>query len=192
GTRHTVGLAQHGQSPLAEVAPAVAREIDLCAADIDLPYIKENLGRLIARTRDGVERVARIVHSLRGLARSGKAQRQVCSVADLIESSLEMVRNHFRKHKVQIETKYDPDCSLSCVASQLSQVFLNLLVNAAQAIEAAQESQPTRSDGHWIKVHVRRLEDEMLIQVADSGCGIAPENLMHIFDPFFTTKDVGE
>jgi signal transduction histidine kinase len=98
-----------------------------------------------------------------------------------------MVRNRTRRLNIRVETKYDADPTISCVPTQISQVFLNLFINATQAIEATQ-----RTDGNWMKIFIKRLREEMLIQVADNGCGIKPGDLPHIFDPFFTTKDVGE
>src|SRR5262249_42998104 len=90
--------------------------------------------------------------------------------------------------RLNIEVVQDHDAAprLACVPSQISQVLLNLLVNAVQAIEAAQQPQGR------IDIRTRRLADEMLVEIADNGAGIAPEHLAKIFDPFFTTKDVGE
>jgi PAS domain S-box-containing protein len=187
GVMAILSLYQKVQTQLAAVAPETSGQIAQITADIDLPYIQENLARLIARSRDGVERVARIVQSLRGLARTDKPRRQVASLPDLIEATLEMLRNRMRKGNIQVETRYDTDPSLMCVPTQLSQVFLNLLVNAVQAIESLH-----RTEDNWIKVNVRRLEEEMLIQVADNGCGMDEDTKARIFDPFFTTKDVGE
>jgi signal transduction histidine kinase len=73
-----------------------------------------------------------------------------------------------------------------CVSTQISQVILNLLVNAFQAIEAG------RPEGGWIRMRTERRRDEMLLEIADNGEGIRHEHLARVFDPFFTTKDVGE
>ena len=73
-----------------------------------------------------------------------------------------------------------------CVAPQINQVILNLLVNAVQAIEAH------RPQGGRIVIRTRRLPHEMLLEIEDNGCGIAPETKARLFDPFFTTKEAGE
>jgi PAS domain S-box-containing protein len=157
------------------------------AEQIDLDYIRANLPRLLARTRDGVDRVTRIVHSLRGLARTDSPRRQDTNLPDLVETSLEIIRGRMKRRGIELVTDYDPNSRLRCVSTQISQVFLNLLVNALQAIEACPPPRPGR-----IVVRTRRLEEEMLIEVSDNGCGIDPDNLPRLFDPFFTTKDVGE
>lgn len=187
GVMQILSLYRSAHAQVREKVPEIASQIEQLVDDIDLPYIQDNLTRLITRTREGLDRVAKIVHSLRGLARTDRPQRQMVSLPDLIESSLEMVRNRIRKLNIHVETKYDPEPTLNCVPTQISQVFLNLLVNATQAIE-----EMNRSDNNWIRVQVRRLREEMLIQIADNGCGIPHESIAQIFDPFYTTKDVGE
>lgn len=186
GVMEVLALYESQQEPLSTVAPDTAERIRAVVEEIDLPYIRANLFRLVERTRDGVDRVARIVHSLRGLARTGKPERLLASLPDLVDTSLEIIRSRIKRLNIRLEFAYDPDPVVSCVPTQISQVFLNLFVNAIQAIEAAQ-----RSDG-CIRVTIRRLAQEMQIDVADNGCGIAGDNLQRIFDPFFTTKDVGE
>src|SRR5439155_20788561 len=87
---------------------------------------------------------------------------------------------------IEVVQEHDPVPRVSCVSSQISQVLLNLLVNAVQAIEAS-----GRQHGR-IAITTRRYDQQMLVEVADNGCGIAPAHLSKVFDPFFTTKDVGE
>jgi PAS domain S-box-containing protein len=170
----------------AEMDPAALDRIRELAEEIDLEYVRENLPRLLVRTREGVDRVTRIVHSLRGLARTDTPRRQDTYLPDLIETSLEMIRGRMKRRGIEVETEYDPVSRVRCVSTQISQVLLNLLVNALQAIEATH-----RKEGK-IVVRTRRTGDDMLIEVADTGCGIDPDHLPKLFDPFFTTKDVGE
>jgi C4-dicarboxylate-specific signal transduction histidine kinase len=154
--------------------------------EIDLQYILDNLGRVLSRTRDGVERVSRIVHSLRGMARTDTPHRQETRVPDMVNSSLEILHGRFKRLGVTVEQDHDPNPTVPCVPTQISQVLLNLLVNAFQAIEAA-----GRPDGRVV-VRTRREGDEMRLEITDNGCGISPEHASKLFDPFFTTKDVGE
>ena len=105
---------------------------------------------------------------------------------DLFDVSLEILRGKLKPLNIEVVQDHDPSPRLACVASQISQVLLNLLVNAVQAIEAAK-----RPAGR-ITITTRRVGDDMLIDVGDNGCGIEPGVLARIFDPFFTTKDVGE
>ena len=172
---------------LPKIASELATEIEEVIEHIDLDYIRDNLPRILARTREGVDRVTRIVHSLRSLARTDTPRRQLAHLPDLVENSLEIIRGQLRRKAIAVELDYDPDSRLDCVSTQLSQVLLNLLVNAMQAIDST-----GRQEGNRISVKTRRQEDEMVIEVADNGCGIDPANLSRLFDPFFTTKDVGE
>ena len=104
-----------------------------------------------------------------------------------MENSLEIIRGQLKRRNVEVVTEYDAESTVQCVQTQISQVLLNLLVNAEQAIAAT-----GRTEGGRISVLTKRLDDEMLIQVGDNGAGIAPADLPKVFDPFFTTKDVGE
>jgi PAS domain S-box-containing protein len=167
--------------------PELAAQISALAEEIDLPYVRDNLPRLLARTREGVDRVTRIVHSLRGLARTDTPRRQDANLPDLVETSLEIIRGRLRRRGVTVDLDYDPDSRLSCVTTQIGQVLLNLLVNALQAIEAT-----GRNEGNRITLRTRRQGGEMLIEIADNGVGIDAAHLPRLFDPFFTTKDVGE
>jgi PAS domain S-box-containing protein len=171
---------------LATAAPQAYHRARALAEDLDLPYVQENLGRLLERTREGVDRVSRIVHSLRGLARTDAPRHQQVRLPELIDSSLEIIRGRFKRLGVAVEQTHDADPTVPCVPTQLSQVILNLLVNAFQAIETA------RPTGGRVIIHSERRGEEMLLEVTDNGGGIPPEYLPKLFDPFFTTKDVGE
>jgi signal transduction histidine kinase len=171
---------------LQKAAPNEAARLMAYAEQVDLGYIRDNLGRLLARTREGVDRVTRIVHSLRGLARTDSPKRMETDIPDLVETSLEILRGRMKRQSIEVCKSYDPNSSVQCVQTQISQVFLNLLVNAVQAIEAAGR------DAGTITVSTKRQGEEMLIEVGDNGTGIDPDHLAKLFDPFFTTKDVGE
>lgn len=186
GVMELLNRYEETRPEVALAIPQQMKKIEEIEENIDLPYIKDNLNRLITRTREGVDRVARIVQSLRGLAHTGKPQRQVASIPDLIDNSLEMLRNRLKRRNIHVETNYNAQPVVSCVPSQISQVLLNLLVNATQAIEENQ------IDEGVIKIRVERQGEEMLIEISDNGCGIDTEYLGQIFDPFFTTKEVGE
>ena len=99
----------------------------------------------------------------------------------VLESTLNIARNEV-KHKASIETRFGEIPKVECLPSRLSQVFLNLLVNAGQAITA---------DGK-ITLSTGVESSEVWIRVEDTGCGISEENLTRVFDPFFTTKPVGQ
>jgi PAS domain S-box-containing protein len=172
---------------LAQSDAETASRFHALAEKIDLPYVRDNLGRVLARTREGVQRVTRIVGSLRGLARTAPPQLEETHVPDLVDMSLDMIRGQLQRRGIAVELDLVAAPKLRCVATQISQVLLNLVVNAMQAIEAA-----GRTEGGRIRINSRREGPELLIEVVDNGCGIAPEDLPRLFDPFFTTKPVGE
>ena len=167
-------------------APELWKRYQALANEIDLTYIRENLERLLQRTRDGTERVTRIVQSLRGLARTDSPRSQETSLQDLIDASLEILHGRFRRSGIEVAQEHVAGVKVPCVPTQISQVILNLLVNAFQAVEKH------RTEGGRIWVRTRPEDDEMLLEIADNGPGIDPEDFPKIFDPFFTTKDVGE
>ena len=172
---------------LAQVDQNLVNEINDLENEMDIGYTRENLQRLMERTRDGVDRVTRIVHSLRGLARTDTPRHQEISVPDLVDNSLEVLRGRFKRSGILVEQDHDPNPRVSCVQTQISQVLLNLLVNAFQAIESQH-----LDGGGILRIRTRRIGNEMLVEIADNGPGIPPEHMDKIFDPFFTTKDVGE
>jgi PAS domain S-box-containing protein len=171
---------------LAQADPESAAQARQLMEDVDLSYLQENLPRLLGRTREGVDRVTRIVHSLRGLARTDSPKRLDTYLPDLVDSSLEILRGRLKRSNIEIVQEHEPSPRFRCVPTQVNQVLVNLLVNAAQAIEATR-----RTDGR-IRVRTCPLDEEILLEVADNGCGIDAAHMARIFDPFFTTKDVGE
>ncbi len=182
-------LLEHYQAhrpDLGRVNDAAAARAAALAQELDLDYTRDNLPGLLKRTREGVDRVSRIVQSLRGLARTDSPKRHSTHLPDLVETSLEILRGRLRRANIDVVQDHDPAPRAPCVSSQISQVLLNLLLNAVQAIESV------RPQGGRIVVRSRRLDGAMLVEIEDNGCGIDPGNLPRVFDPFFTTKDVGE
>ncbi|HIJ89874.1 MAG TPA: hypothetical protein HPP95_03365 [Deltaproteobacteria bacterium] len=143
--------------------------------------ILEDLPSLVAESLDGVERVRKIVQNLKSFSRVDQSD---CSLADInqcLEDTLNIIWNEL-KYKCIVKKEYGDLPQIRCYPQQLNQVFMNLLVNAAQAIEGQGE----------IVISTRAHATEITVAIADSGCGISPENLSRIFDPFFTTKEVGK
>jgi PAS domain S-box-containing protein len=167
-------------------ANAHAERIRAKAEEIDIEYIKANLPRILNRTREGIERVTRILHTLRGLARTDSPTPKDVRIPEIIDSSLEIIHGKFKHLGVVVHQTHDKLPVVSCEPTQLAQVLLNLMVNAFQAIEAAR-----RPDGR-IDIRTERLGTEMLIEINDNGVGIKDEHRSRLFDPFFTTKPVGE
>lgn len=170
---------------LEQVDQEKAHKIRELSEEFDLEFTRSHLSEIVAKTRMGVNRVAKIVQSLHGLARTGPAHRKDTHLPDLIESTIALIGNRIRQ--MNIEYDFEENSRIECVPTEMSQVLLNLIVNALQAID---ERQP--NEGGIIKIRTFRRANEMCIEVGDNGCGIPDEIQGRIFDPFFTTKDVGE
>jgi signal transduction histidine kinase len=151
-------------------------------AGIDVNYVRADLIEVVADAREGIGRVSKIVQSLRDFART--EQQAHCVPADLhqaLDSTLSMAMNEIR-YKADVIKMYGVLPLVECVIGEINQVFMNLLVNAAQAME-------TRG---VITIRTRHQGPVVLVSISDTGQGISPENIGRIFDPFFTTKPVGQ
>jgi PAS domain S-box-containing protein len=148
--------------------------------------VADRLRQILTDVGQGIDRVAAVVRQLRVSARPETEQRGFIDLRVVIESALRMAQNEIR-HRAQLETDL-PAAGVGIVAGspqQLEQVFLNLLVNATQAL-------PEGRHENRIRVSLRRSsEREVVAEVWDNGVGIAPALLRRVFDPFFTTKPVG-
>lgn len=165
-------------------APAV-RELLGAKTEADLDFIRQDILQLIAQSQDGIGRVEKIVRDLKNFARSDASPAWV--MADLnacIESALSIVTNEI-KYKADVVRELGELPEIECSPSQLAQVFLNLLVNAAQAIrEAGPRGVITLRSG-------AEGDDRVWVEMVDTGCGMTEAQMKRIFEPFYTTKPVG-
>ena len=136
----------------------------------------------IAESTEGADRVKKIVADLKSFSRADGSERQLANINAGLDSTLNIAWN-LLKYTCKVEKEYGDIPQILCFASQLNQVFLNLLVNAGQAISG--------SDG-IIKIKTWAENDTVHISVKDNGVGIPEENINRLFEPFFTTKDVGQ
>jgi signal transduction histidine kinase len=165
-----------------EQLKASTPEIDRLRREIDIEFLTEDILSLIAESQDGIERVKQIVHSLKDFSRSDEGGEFVAAdLRQCIESTLNVVNNEI-KYKAEVRKEFAALPPVECRPSQINQVVMNLLVNAAQAIDQRGE----------IVVRTALHEGGALIEISDNGNGIAPQNLHRIFEPFFTTKPVGQ
>jgi two-component system, NtrC family, sensor kinase len=152
--------------------------------DLDIDFLKQDIPGLMHESREGLARVRKIVQDLKDFSRIDCQQEWLW--VDLhrgLESTLNIV-NHEIKYKADLQRHYGELPEVLCLPSELNQVFMNLLVNAAQAIGEARGTL-TVSTG-------TQGADQVWVEVADTGAGVAPEHLARIFEPFFTTKPVGQ
>lgn len=150
-------------------------------AKVDLDFMLGDIETLVRESEDGVRRVVKIVKDLKTYSRSDNGPPEDGDLLACIESALSLSRNE-TKYVADIVTELAPLPSVRCHPVQVTQVLVNLIVNAAHAIQ-----------GHGtIWVRSRQEGDAVVLEVADSGSGISAENVSRIFDPFFTTKDPGK
>jgi two-component system, NtrC family, sensor kinase len=151
----------------------------------DYNFISKDLPKLITSVEEGAKRTRDIVTGLRNFSRASDKENKKFSIVDCIDSTLELLEGTQKKESIQVTKRVDSFVPLiEGNPNQMSQVFMNLLSNAYQAISAG-------GNVH-IDVSFQESENRLQIKVKDSGAGITPENLAKIFDPFFTTKDVGQ
>ncbi len=150
--------------------------------NINFDFLRGDIVALLAESRDGILRVKHIVQDLKDFSRGGADEVwEVVNVHDALDRTLSIVRNEV-KYKARIETRYGSLPDVECLPSRLHQVFLNLIVNAGQAIEA----------NGTITISTGTSGSEIWIRFEDTGCGIPKQHLNRIFEPFFTTKPVGQ
>jgi PAS domain S-box-containing protein len=150
--------------------------------ELEIAYLRQDVVALLSETREGVNRVRKIVQDLKDFSRVGAEDEwQLVDIHAGLDSTLNIVWNEL-KYKATVSKEYGQLPQINCLPSQINQVFMNLLINAAHAIETK----------GVIIVRTGQEGAEVWIEVEDSGSGITPENLKRIFDPFFTTKAVGK
>ena len=181
-----LAIYEKADTSLAATEPELVRQVSRLAAEFDLAYVKDNIGKTLRSTRQGVKRVADIVQNLRGFARLDQAADDQADIHAAVQTAVEMLRGRLDRRHISVEEHFGELPLVAGSAAQLNQVFLNLLVNAMQAIESTH-----REDGR-IAITTAANNGEIIVEVADNGCGIPDEVLPQIFDPFFTTKDVGD
>lgn len=149
--------------------------------EVDIDFIQGDIMDLIQECSDGIERIKKIISDLKDFAHPGEDELKEADINKGIESTFNFVLYEL-KYKAKITKNYGHLPLIKCYSQQLNQVFINILVNAAQAMESTGE----------IKVATRHVKDSIEISISDDGPGIPEKNLAKIFDPFFTTKDVGK
>ncbi len=166
-----------------KIDSAVDAKLQQLRRDLELDYLRDDAPILIDESLEGLSRVCRIVQDLKCFAHADvNEERMFADLHECLDSALNIATNEI-KYKAVVVKDYAALPEVECVPSQLNQVFLNLLVNAAQAM--------AESGRGTISVRTRREGAKACVEISDTGCGIAPVVLSRIFEPFFTTKPVG-
>lgn len=164
----------------AESTKTVIEEIAVFEKKVNWDYIKVDINNLLHHTRKGIERILKIVTDLRTFSRADTDVSDAVKIEEVIDSILSIVDNEL-KYKAELKKTYGDTPLIKGSPQLLGQVFINLLVNAVQAMEKRG------------KVEIKTYEEGkfVCVEVSDDGKGIDEKNLKKIFDPFFTTKPIG-
>jgi PAS domain S-box-containing protein len=186
------GLFNVYRSSLGELAadtnrPEVLDRLTELETSSDLAFLQQEVPRAFVRTTEGIERVAGIVRAMKEFAYPDVGEHSPADLNHALMTTLTVARSEY-KYAATVTTHFGELPHVLCNISELNQVFLNLIVNAAHAIA---DSGKDFSRGH-ITIRTRTGDDDFVeIGISDNGCGINTDNLDRIFDPFFTTKEVG-
>jgi len=160
---------------------AMIAEIDDVRDRLDIDFISRDLPQLMAESREGIERVTRIVRDLKDFSYSGREESwKLADPHAGLDSTINIIWNEL-KYKVTLERRYGKLPMIECLPSELNQVYMNMLLNAGQSI----------AERGSIIVSTGVEGENVWVEFRDNGSGISPELRQRIFDPFFTTKPVG-
>ncbi|MGB4661247.1 MAG: ATP-binding protein, partial [Mobilitalea sp.] len=189
-TEYLTFVTEQMQGVLLSDNPAVheaAKEVMDKYHSLKLEIIMEELKGLFSDSSTGIQRITEIIQSLRVFSRASyDGDREMRVLHEIIAQVLLITRNEV-KYVAKAEMDVPEDISLFCNRVQLGQVFVNIIVNAAQAIKTQK-----RSSLGSIMVRAKKTDQKVIIEISDDGPGIPAENLSKIFEPFYTTKDVGQ
>jgi two-component system NtrC family sensor kinase len=169
----------------AETAEKEPEKIKSLKKELEVDYIKQDLPKLIFSCEDGARRTRDIVIGLRNFSRLEEAKLKEIDIHQAVDDTLNLLTGEI-KNRIQIIKKYKKLPLVTCYASHINQVFMNLLSNAAQAIEG--------NGNIWISTNTSTKNGEDFVEISfqDSGKGMSSEVMDKIFDPFFSTKGVGQ
>ncbi len=174
-----------------QAVPQLSPDQSADLADEDLGFIAEDFPRILHSMRNGTQRIRDIVLALRNFSRLDEAQIKAVDLRDGLESALLMVQHRLHGEKgcpsIQVIREYREIPLVECYPDQLNQVFLNLISNAIDALQASRTANPV------LKIWVSQFQHQgVRVAIADNGPGMTAEVQQQIFNPFFTTKPVGQ
>ena len=168
--------------------PAALADLDRAEEEADIAYLLENIPKALERSTEGLGRVATLVRSMKEFAHPGQKLKVPADLNRALANTITIAHNEY-KYVADVECDYGEIPLVPCHVGELNQVFLNIIVNAAHAIESAIRGSDRRGR---ILVETRLEGDSVRISISDTGTGIPREVQERVFDPFFTTKDVGK
>ncbi|WP_228038746.1 ATP-binding protein [Nostoc sp. LEGE 12450] len=180
--------------------PNPVAEIQTEAKEVDLEFIRDDLPKMLSSMKIGTNRIREIVLSLRNFSRLDEAEFKAVDIHEGIDSTLLILQHRLKdqpqRPAIEVVKNYSNLPPAICYPGQLNQVFMNILCNAIDALEDAnQQRTPTEITSHpnTIWIHTSLVsENQIMIAIADNGLGVPDTIITRLFDPFFTTKDVGK
>lgn len=175
-----------------ESSPAVHARLVTLLTEKDWPYLSSEMPKAIQQTQNGVDKIKQIVHVVNEFARPKERRREPCDLNALLENAITLTSGDWRDIAEIELCLADNIPETPVIADAISQVFVNIIMNATQAIKEKKQ-QPNASPAKGrLTISSDATADCIEIRVADTGVGIAPELIPRIFDPFFTTREVGQ
>ena len=169
--------------------PEMAISLEKEAEAVHLEYFRKEAPKAIEESLEGIDRISRIVTAMRYFSHPGSENKEMANLNQIIQNALSLTRNEW-KNVAEIKTDLAKDLpAVDCLPGELSQVVLNLIINAVHAIQDA-GGEETVSMGQ-IVISSLQVDNWIEVRISDSGTGIPEDIRDKIFDPFFTTKDVG-
>ncbi|NRA40575.1 MAG: PAS domain-containing protein [Planctomycetes bacterium] len=165
-----------------------SKDIENKEREIDLCFIMDETAPSFKRIQNGIERISKIVKSMRDFAHPDSGPMEYADLSEIIESTLTVSKSEYR-YVANILKEFSDLPNILCHVGKLGQVLLNLIVNASHAIEGVSEQD---AEMGTISIKTEQVNGMVCISVADTGGGIADDVMQYIFDPFFTTKHVGK
>ena len=168
-----------------EIDPLIVQKHAGILSEMDLEYLRNEVPKAISESIEGVNRVAKIVRSMKEFSHPGSTEKSLANLNEAIETTITIARNEW-KYVAEVRTDFAEDLPLvPCLVGEFNQVILNMIVNACDAItETAKNGLITIATAH--------TEDWVIIRISDTGAGMPIGIQERIFDPFFTTKEVGK
>ncbi len=167
-----------------KLPPVQQKKLKELKETVKYDFLVADLDNIIADLNEGADRIRTIIRNLRSFSRLDEAELKEASIHEGLDSSLKILSQYYGSHQITINKDYSELPTLMCNPGQLNQVWMNILANAAQAVEAKENG--------MVEIKTALDKGQIVVTISDNGTGIKPEIQSKIFDPFFTTKPVGQ
>lgn len=164
--------------------PERKQQLEDLKEEVKYDFLVTDLDNILADLQEGADRIRHIVRNLKSFSRLDEAELKDASVHDGLESTLKILSQYYGRDKIKVEKRFGEVPEILCYPGQLNQLWMNLLSNAAQALE--------KTENPKVEIETKLEDKKVSILVKDNGPGIKPDIQSKIFDPFYTTKPVGQ